>query len=522
MKKILLLVVLLMLGAGLYWLQDANNLKPEIEKLINENSDYQVRINGDMDWHLWPPLSLRMADVEAHQDDQTLHAAELQMDMDLSAMWQNIDEWQITALHLYNTTLQQTDSELVIEQLDLMDFSLARPAPFQLTARWRSTAAADGNTSEAAAPMHMTLDGQVTFTPGDNKQPQTIKLNSTRFNLAQDTTRAAGVCEIALVEVTPTTAAVPAEQVAGQQPDQQDELLPLDILLANNIEAACQVASLTYANETFTQSRVELHNRDGKLHLMLDAADFFAGKLVADATVQLRQQPLQWQIVPEVSNVDSERLLRWAEQDLQWVAMIGMNGSMTLEGNTPASLANSVQAETTFDGGQGSINISKIKQQLAKMALLSGKSEDVAAWPDIWHYQDFTGDWRVDGAQHQLNFTLDNMQVDAEGSYNYLQESIDMLAHVIVHNAEHSPFRINPLLAGTAIPVRCRGDAADPQCKLDEKASRNIIAKALQRDDESGLRTKLEQKIDEEVPEEYRETARNLLELLGRSLQQDN
>ena len=48
-----------------------------------------------------------------------------------------------------------------------------------------------------------------------------------------------------------------------------------------------------------------------------------------------------------------------------------------------------------------------------------------------------------------------------------------------------------------------------------------MISKALIEGDQSGLRRKLEKKIDENVPEEYRETARGILDLLGRSLEKE-
>ncbi|MEM9621856.1 MAG: AsmA family protein [Pseudomonadota bacterium] len=518
--RVILLVLLtaVVLGTGLavYWLQDANNLKPEIEKLISQNSDYNVRIRGDMDWQLFPPLTLRMADVEARQEDQLIEVAQLQLDMDLSAIWQDTSQWQVRELHLQDTRLQQADSELLVQSLDLMAFRFNQPAPFELTAQMRNLGPGDDTTAEeqeAAAPLSMDLAGTVTVRPEQPGTPQTIEFSDTDFALSQADTQANGRCDMVVTDTG--QANTDTEENTGED----DTLLPLDLLQAFAIQANCQVASAQLAGETFTNSKLELHNRDGRLHVMLDTPDFFAGQLATDVTVQLDEVPVQWQIVPEVTGVDSERLLAWAEQDLQWVAMIGMNSTMTMQGNTAASLANTVQAQSTFDGGEGTINVSKIKQQLARIALLSGKSEEVAAWPDVWAYEDFTGDWLVNGREHTLNFVLDNMQVDAKGDYDYLAESIDMLAHVTVHNTENSPFKINPILAGTAIPVRCRGDAADPDCKLDERASRNIIAKALQRDDESGLRAKLEQKIDEEVPEEYRETARNILELLGRSLE---
>ena len=183
-----------------------------------------------------------------------------------------------------------------------------------------------------------------------------------------------------------------------------------------------------------------------------------------------------------------------------------------------------MRGASEFDGGQGQLNIEKIKTQLMRIAQLTQQSDSIASWPDLWEYQHFTGRWMIDGTRQQLAFALDNMSVDAEGEYSYLDDTLDLLGNVTIHEpaeGEESPFEINPLLAGTPIPIRCRGSSADPTCRLDQDATRGLIARALQRNDESGLRSKLEEKIDEKVPEEYRETARDLLDLLGRSLEKD-
>ena len=157
-----------------------------------------------------------------------------------------------------------------------------------------------------------------------------------------------------------------------------------------------------------------------------------------------------------------------------------------------------------------------------KIAAFTQRSEEVAGWPDLWDYQEFTGRWNIAGPVHDLKFALDNMSVDANGNYDYKTDALDMLAQVTINEApENSPFRINPLLQGTPIPVRCTGPSADPKCRVDQDAAQNIIARALQSNDDSGLRRKLEDKIEEDVPEEYRETARGILDLLGRALERE-
>ena len=91
--------LLLAVAVGAYFfLQDANRLKPELEALIAENSDYTARFSGDITWQLFPPLKLRMQNVVLSSAEETIEAADLDLKMDLSAMWEDINQWRITEL----------------------------------------------------------------------------------------------------------------------------------------------------------------------------------------------------------------------------------------------------------------------------------------------------------------------------------------------------------------------------------------------------------------------------------------
>jgi len=487
---------------AIYWVSDANNLKPELEKLIAENSDYTAKINGNLSWSLFPPLHLQANDLVLRNADENISAASLDLKMDLSAMWKDINQWQVTELHLRDTTLTQEEegTRTVLNAADLLNFRPGRPSQFHLDAVHYA--------SPDAEPVSAVVDGTVTLHLKGDDQPTRAVLEETSF----DTDMAKGVCQADMREAESTPATLPTPS--------DDDILPIAALRGFDITADCDLSALTIGSETFTDSTLALTNINGQLSILLNVRDFLGGSLIADADVDIGQSPAQWTVLPEVVNVDSERLMAWADQRLQWIAPLAFNSTIRMQGNSEAELAESVQANSEFDGGQGQINISTIKTQLMQLALLAGKADEVSAWPDMWDYQEFTGRWNIAGPTHGLKFAIDNMSVDANGNVDYLADTMDLLAEVTLHEpAQGSPFKINPMLQGTAIPVRCKGSAASPTCKLDDGAAQSLIARALQRGDESGLRHKLEEKIDEEVPEEYRDTARELLDLLGRALE---
>jgi AsmA-like protein len=488
--------------ASAIWVQDANRLKPELQALVAQHSDYTAQFKGDITWSLFPPLHLKAQAISLTGVDEHIAVGALDLKMDLSAMWQDVNEWRVTEFTL--TDVQRTKEQAVtsVQTLNIQNFKPGKATDFYLDAQYRS--------APDAAALAGQLDGQLIYYPATNTQTQRLTFMDTQVSSAALT----GSCN----------ADVSESKVADYDtPQPQDsDLLPLDLLHGYDFSTDCVFNRLVAGTETFSQVSLDATNIAGQINALLNIKDFLGGSLLADIDINTLKAPVRWTILPEMKNVDSQRLIDWSKQRLQWVAAIAMNSKIQLQGNSRETLLTSIQAASEFDGGQGQLNISKIKQQLMQIALLARKGEDVSAWPDIWDYEEFTGRWNINGADHDLKFALDNMSVAADGTYDPIADSLNMLAQVTVHEApEGSPFRINPLLEGTAIPVRCQGTAADPKCALDQGAAQKLVAKALQQGDDSGLRRKLEKKIDEDVPEEYREAAKGILDLLGRALEGD-
>lgn len=492
------IIVLLIIAA--YWIQDANNLKPELEALIAENSGYTATFKGDISWQLFPPLRLQVQQLELRQEDEFISVGDLQVTMDVSAMWEDINQWQVSQLQLRDTTRRKADASTQIDTLTVSDFRPQQPAAFALTGEHLS--------KPGDEPFAAILEGTFIYYPATATKGQRIALTDTQV----DTAIASGLCQADVTELLKPAATAPVER--------EDDLLPLATLLGYNLTADCQLSALTLNNQTFERSNVSLTNVAGQTNVLLDVKDFLGGTLVADVDVDAAASPVAWTVVPDLQNVDSQRLLEWTEQNLQWIAPVAFNSTIRMYGNSTAELANSVQATSEFDGGQGQLNIATLKQQLMRIALLVRQTEELEQWPDVWDYQEFTGRWNINGPVHDMKFAIDNMSVDANGEYDYLGDAMDMLLNVTVHEPpEDSPFNVNPLLQGTPIPVRCTGPSTEPKCRLEEDAVQQLVARALTQGDDSGLRRKLEEKIDEEVPEEYRDAARGLLDLLGRALE---
>jgi hypothetical protein len=197
------------------------------------------------------------------------------------------------------------------------------------------------------------------------------------------------------------------------------------------------------------------------------------------------------------------------------------NGEFTMIGNTPNDLIGSVSGRAKFDGGQGKIDISAIKESAATLASLASAAgasvlpelqeaiAKVAAWPQELDYSKLAGDWKINGNQQNFDFALDNLSIRAAGVADAITDKLDMRAELTFNNDPnlHS-FDIAPALQGIPIPVRCVGTMTEPDCGLDRSATQKVVASVLR--GEAG--SKIQDAIADKVPEEYQDAANDLLE----------
>ncbi len=498
----LLIAVLTLCTAGGLWLRNADNLKPELTRLIEDQTGYEARFAGALTWSLLPPLQLHLDHLSLHNTAHTIDLRGLLLQLDLSALWQGLDQWQIDHLRLDQGTFSEDGTELQIADLRVAGFGLNRPTPVQLTVTVPDSAA---DTS-----MSVRLAGLLTYSPESAGQPARLQL----ADLAVEADAVRALCQATVLERP-----APTDPGISTSPD---ALLPVDSLLQYDLDANCELEPWSLGSETLQQGVAILTLADGELDLQLQFADFIGGQLNAQLHIDANSNAPLWQITPVLQRVDSQRLMRWLEQPLQWETQISAQGLLSATGNTVAALTDSLQGGLTLDGNTGQIDISAIKTPVLRAATLLKGADEVAAWPEVWSYEQLQAQWQVDGIKQRLEVKADHVSLTANGRYAMLSGDLDMLVDVtLMTPPDDSALRINPLLTGTPIPLRCEGQGGDTRCSVREDAVQAMLARALTSDEDSALRRKLDEKIDNEVPAEYRDAARGLLDMLGRSLKKN-
>ncbi|MBK82103.1 MAG: hypothetical protein CMQ43_14430 [Gammaproteobacteria bacterium] len=479
-------------AAAAYVLHDPNRFKPEIESLIARQTGVPVRIGGDLSWTVWPSVHLAAADVSAEQDGQSWSVAALEIGLDPLKLLNPPEQWTVQSLRVADVAVLQGGRRFDVVDAALSDFTPGQPAPF--TASLRVPGSADGE------PLAIRLNGRIDVDPAT----LAVRLEDTRI----ESEAGEGVCNLS---------ARPNGLPAGPA-DGPGALIPAGQVRAHDWDGRCSFDWLRWNGRRFDDVTVTSEGSRGIADARIDAPAFFGGSARAEVTLDAATAPLHWTVEPTLDGVDSAAVLDWLGQDLHWAAPLAYGGRLTLSGNTPEALAASVQGRTRFDGGQGEIDISRIRADLIDLADRIDAGQRIRAWPELWRYERFVGDWRIDGARHALDMDLDNLSVDGAGTYQPLTDELDMRFELTFGQNPNLPvFDVDPLLYGLPIPLRCRGSLAEPACGVDPDAAAQIVGRALRDGGDDGLRRRLEQRIDQDVPEQYRDAARSLLEAFSRA-----
>lgn len=491
MRTFLIIVVLLVAAAagGLLWLAgDANRFKPQVEAELSKALDRPVSLNGDLGWSLWPPVTLTATDIVTTDDETVLKVGELRADIDAFTLLKPSDEWTVNSVTLLNVSQVEDDTELFVREFQLGNFRLGQASEFSAQGRYTS--------GDVAYPF--SADGTLTY----DAEADRLAIIAPDADLAGTNAN----CQATVSGLTRDSV----------EPFSDDELVPTDTFRQYDWDGTCTLPSLAVADTTFRNAELTFSNRRGQASNTLAIPEFFGGSAKLSADIDARRRNVGWHFKPDMQDVDSEALMAWLDQNLQWAAPLGLGGEMRATGNSVESIARSLKGNATFNGGTGAISIATIRNQLLTVAQLAGDPEKVQGWPELLDYQVLDGNWQIDGERSTVRFQLDNLNVDARGKFDPLTEEIDMAVDLTFRNLpELRSFDVNDYLIDLPIPMRCTGTTTEPKCSVDSQGIQRLVARVLTGNSNDALRGKLDEAIDKEVPEEYREAARGLLDILG-------
>ena len=299
-------------------------------------------------------------------------------------------------------------------------------------------------------------------------------------------------------------------------PSLDEALLPLEAIRTNDWDGKLAIGELVQDGATFRNATIASSNAAGVSNTAINLPHFFGGTASTQLKIDANGNAPQWTLTPKMDHVDSQALMAWLGEKYDWIASILASGEMSMRGNTARELISSLTGHTTFDGGQGIINVAQIKDAALAVAKIAGGTDKVEKWPDRLKYKRFTGVWDTKGQQQSIDVALDNLTLKAQGKVDLLADDMDLRATVTVNDdPKYASFKVNSTMTGLPLPIRCKGSIASPRCGADEDGTRQLVARALSGQDPE-MKKKLDKAIDEKVPAEYRDAARSLLEMLNK------
>ncbi len=492
----LLVVLSLAVAAAAWLLRDPNRFKPPLEAAMSQRLGMEVHIGGDLDWRLWPPVTLSAESLSTDYRGQSWRVGRIALQVNPLDLMQAAEHWEIDTVALETVTMGAP--EPVMEVTEATVSGLALNQPIHVTAR------VDLNRADHTEPLTLAVDGHLLIEPAR----ATLTLKDT--HLTSDAVQ--GTCNAALWPL----AGLPAPAA------QDDALVPAALFLNASWQGHCELSRLGMGAAQISGVSLSFDNGAGDSRLRAEAPALFGGSGSAELRLDVRQAPLRWSLRPTLDNVDHAGLARALDTEPLWAGPLSLDGELRATGNSRQGLIETLGGELRLDGGQGRIDISTLRRNLLAVADLVGDADRIRAWPERWDYQRLTATWRPDGIDHRLTGVLDNVDLNGGGSYRPDRDRLDLRFDLTVADDPARPgFDVNPLLYDLPVPLRCGGRLEAADCAVDEAAARQVAAAAL-RDDGSALRTRLEQRIDQEVPPAYRDAARSLLDLLGTALEEDS
>ncbi len=496
MRKLLVLLgglvaLVIVTGGVILWLlQDPNRYKPELESLIADAMGVDLKIDGDLSWQLWPPVTLSAADISFADEETNYQIGSLGVQADLRSLLTGDRELKLQNIRVSDLVI--TDKELGditrVHRLQLDDFVVGKPSPLSVQATLESP---DKPTVEVA------LQTQLTY----NRIADSGSLQDMSF----DYDGIKGTCDVALSHL--------GRKPLRKDKRSKDDVLPLSTFRSMDWVADCSLPEYMLGQTVIHDITVHSENKAAHSRNVIKVPDLFGGWLQLIAEIDTVKKHPAWKIETDAKDLDSQQVASLISPRFKWAAPLLVGGVFTMTGNTPQAMVNSMAGTSRIDAGQGDIDISLLKEAVMEIAMLAGKSEQIANWPEQLHYATFTGDWTIEGTQQTLALVLDNINLDGKGEVNALTGVLDMVLRITIN--EHPTLdvlNVNKALYGVPIPVRCKGFMTEPQCGLDTSASKQIVKDIAAGQARRKVDEKLDEAIADKVPEAYQEDARKLIE----------
>jgi AsmA protein len=291
-------------------------------------------------------------------------------------------------------------------------------------------------------------------------------------------------------------APAPASAAAAKPPTE----LPLDALRELNARGLLRIGKATVTQVPFTDVRLPLDAKDGRVHLGPTQAKLFGGGYNGDILLDARPAKATLSLNEHVKGVDLGALLK-ASLDTTRVAGKGnANAQLTASGNTDVALFKSLAGKIDFDVKDGAINGIDLWYEIRRALALFKQQAPPAreAGPPKTAFNALSGSAVVDNGvlrNDDLIADMTYLKVKGKGTLALESQAVDYHLTAEVYKLPPSEEAQLADLKAAEIPVTITGTLADMKVRPDV---------------EGYLKSRFKKKADEKIEEKKEELKKKL------------
>lgn len=307
--------------------------------------------------------------------------------------------------------------------------------------------------------------------------------------------------------------------------------LPLDTLHTLNVDLALSLEKLIFEQTELEDLSIAMTIDNGLLDVSKLNASVYGGEINQSFSINAARNPAQLQATQALSDIDVASLLASNDFELGVEGKASVETNITARGNSTEALKKTLSGKTTASLNNGRYLNDNIEHRICQSIALARKTPLNRAWASGTDLEDV--DLKINwskgvGNIESFSAGLANAKVNGDGEINLLNTSYDLRLQANVSgdlaaasstelDAGETGCEINEQYRDIAWPIRCKGDAQESSCGVDNSRLDKILsnlakAKAKEAVDKEldKHRGKLQDKLNEKLGDGVGDALRGL------------
>lgn len=444
----------------------------------------------------------------------------------------------LSSLSLNDISLQMIDlsvntrQALLIDNLSANNVNLnGKPFPIKTTLTFEQEASAEKNV--AATNITLNLDANVNINPvseayalknisGSISSDTTdksrftgyadVKLGKTLFVDANINIDAINVDEYLSNNSSGANDSTQAQTAHTTQTTQTTsdgktgaEELPLDMLQTLNTQIKISIGKLIANNSNISNITLNTRIKKGVLDVEQFHADVYDGSVDLDLTLNSNKNPAELTVKQSLTNIEASKALASQAIDVDLSGKANVVSNLTSRGNSIAAWIQDLHGSTLIEFNQGRYGNDNIEHRICQ-AIAAIRQEALSSkWPTGTDFNTLRVPitWTKGiGQITQLEAGLRNASLNGSGQLSLIDTQFDfrLNANVSGDVSEKDPAcQINERYRNIAWPLRCRGNADNSKCGIDNSRLDKIIANTVKTQVKEKAKEKVQEKINEKL-----------------------